>query len=152
MSTAIGYGNGQRDLSGANGARLALAPQKDWAVNNPEQLAIVLAKLNDIKDAFNNGNKRQVSLADLIVLGGAAAIEKAAADAGVDIDVPTALGRGDATQAQTDVDSFNLLKPSADAFRKVRCCFIYHTQFLDFYTNFAKRRKSAGVIPVLDFY
>ncbi|MDX1735137.1 MAG: catalase/peroxidase HPI [Halioglobus sp.] len=103
---------------GANGARVALAPQKDWAANNPEELAKVLAKLGEIQQAFNDGNRRkQVSLADVIVLGGAAAIEKAAADAGVEVEVAFAPGRGDATQAQTDVASFALLEPAADAFR-----------------------------------
>jgi catalase-peroxidase len=101
---------------GANGARIALAPQKDWEVNNPKELAKVLGKLKEIQADFNTG-RTSVSLADLIVLGGAAAIEKAAADAGVDIDVPFVPGRGDATQAQTDVASFSLLEPAADAFR-----------------------------------
>lgn len=104
---------------GANGARIALAPQKDWAVNNPAEVAKVLAKLVDIQNGFNEARLRRskVSLADLIVLGGAAAIEKAASDAGVDIDVPFEPGRTDASQAQTDVKSFGLLKPTADAFR-----------------------------------
>ena len=101
---------------GANGARIALAPQKDWAVNNPAEVAKVVGKLREIQEGFN-GRRKQVSLADLIVLGGAAAIEKAAADAGVDVDVPFAPGRGDALQAQTDVPGINLLKPRADAFR-----------------------------------
>ncbi|MEM7276775.1 MAG: catalase/peroxidase HPI [Pseudomonadota bacterium] len=103
---------------GANGARVALAPQNGWAVNNPAALAKVLKTLKQIQSDFN-GNKRgtQVSLADLIVLGGAAAIEKAASDAGVKVEVPFAPGRADATQAQTDVNSFELLTPSADAFR-----------------------------------
>jgi len=103
---------------GANGARIALAPQKDWKANNPKELAKVLDKLKTIQSDFNgSSNRKQVSLADLIVLGGAAAIEKAASDAGVSVTVPFTAGRGDATQAQTDVTSFNLLKPSADAFR-----------------------------------
>jgi len=101
---------------GANGGRLALTPQKDWAVNNPAETAEVIAKLNEIRDGFNS-KRKQISLADMIVLGGAAAIEQAAEKAGLDVDVPFAPGRGDATQAQTDVASFNLLKPSADAFR-----------------------------------
>ena len=96
---------------GANGARLALAPQKDWAVN--AGTAPVVAKLKEIKDGFS-GN---ISLADMIVLGGAAAIEKAAADGGVEIEVPFVAGRGDAIQKHTDVASFQLLKPDADAFR-----------------------------------
>ena len=103
---------------GANGARVALAPQKDWPSNNPAQLDKVLKQLVRIQADFNNRAKRkQVSLADLIVLGGAAAIEKAAAEANISITVPFAAGRGDATQAQTDVNSFSLLEPSSDAFR-----------------------------------
>jgi catalase-peroxidase len=99
---------------GANGARIALAPQSGWAANNPQQLAKVLAKLKEVQADFG---KNKVSLADLIVLGGAAAIEKAAKDAGVSVDVPFKSGRGDATQAKTDVNSFSLLEPKADAFR-----------------------------------
>ncbi|NNJ78354.1 MAG: catalase/peroxidase HPI [Xanthomonadales bacterium] len=102
---------------GANGARVALAPQKDWEANNPEELSRVLSHLSAIQQDFNDSNERQVSLADVIVLGGAAAIEKAAQDAGVEVDVPFAAGRSDATQAQTDVVSFALLEPTADAFR-----------------------------------
>lgn len=101
---------------GANGARIALAPQKDWAANNPAETAKVIAKLQEIRDDFNKG-RNQITLADLIVLAGAAAVEKAAADAGVEVDVPFVAGRGDATQAQTDVTSFGLLEPSADGFR-----------------------------------
>lgn len=101
---------------GANGARIALAPQKDWEANNPRELARVLRELEDIRSDFNRSGAK-ISLADLIVLGGAAAIEKAARDAGVKIEVPFQPGRGDALQAQTDVQSFALLKPSADAFR-----------------------------------
>jgi len=96
---------------GANGARIALAPQKDWKVNNPEALDKVLTKLKSIKEG------KSISLADLIVLGGAAAVEKAAKDAGVEVTVPFTGGRGDATQEQTDVQSFGLLEPTADAFR-----------------------------------
>lgn len=104
---------------GANGARIALAPQKDWQVNNPQQLSKVLAKLIEIKNNFNDSflSRKKVSLADVIVLGGAAAIEKAALDAGVRIKVPFVPGRGDATQEQTDIKSFALLEPKADAFR-----------------------------------
>ncbi len=104
---------------GANGARIALEPQNGWAANDPEELAGVLAKLKEIQADFNDNARRgmQVSLADLIVLGGAAAIEKAAADAGVEVEVPFVPGRGDATQALTDVKSFALLEPTADAFR-----------------------------------
>lgn len=104
---------------GANGARIRLAPQKDWDVNNPAELAKVLQTLEGIQKEFNKSQwgDTKVSLADLIVLGGAAAIEKAARDAGHDIEVPFTPGRGDALQAQTDVNSFAFLKPSADGFR-----------------------------------
>jgi catalase-peroxidase len=104
---------------GANGARVALAPQKDWEANNPKELAKVLKALQAIQKDFNRaqtGGKR-ISLADLIVLGGAAAIEKAAKAGGQDVQVPFAPGRTDATQAQTDVQSFAVLKPTADGFR-----------------------------------
>ncbi|MDT8408393.1 MAG: catalase/peroxidase HPI [Wenzhouxiangellaceae bacterium] len=104
---------------GANGARIRLAPQKDWAVNTPKELAQVLAALEEIQQDFNqaqSGDKR-VSLADLIVLGGAAAIEQAAEDAGHDVTVPFKPGRTDASQEQTDVDSFAVLEPTADGFR-----------------------------------
>ncbi|MFT6288070.1 MAG: catalase-peroxidase [Alcanivorax sp.] len=99
---------------GANGARAALAPQKDWAANNPQELAKVIGSLTAIQEDFG---RNKVSLADLIVLGGAAGIEKAAEEAGLNIEVPFVSGRGDATQAQTDVTSFALLEPKADAFR-----------------------------------
>ena len=104
---------------GANGARIALAPQKDWAVNNPAETAKVLNVLKAIQADFNDSffSKSQVSLADLIVLGGNAAIEKAAKDAGYTVDVPFNAGRGDATQAQTDVNAFSLLELPADGFR-----------------------------------
>ncbi|WP_426502019.1 catalase/peroxidase HPI [Dactylosporangium sp. McL0621] len=101
---------------GANGGRIRLAPQKDWAVNEPEQLAAVLPVLERIRSEFNAGGK-QVSLADLIVLGGGAAIERAAREAGHTVTVPFAPGRTDATQEQTDVDSFKVLEPRADGFR-----------------------------------
>lgn len=99
---------------GANGARIALAPQKDWAANRPEELSRVLTALKEVQTDFGES---KVSLADVIVLGGAAAIEKAASEAGMKLSVPFASGRGDATQEQTDVDSFALLEPKADAFR-----------------------------------
>ncbi|MEM9621417.1 MAG: catalase/peroxidase HPI [Pseudomonadota bacterium] len=102
---------------GANGARIALAPQKDWAVNNPAELADILTQLKGIQAAFNDSGRTRISLADLIVLAGAVGIEQAAADAGVTVSVPFAPGRGDAQQAQTDAVSFGLLEPSADAFR-----------------------------------
>lgn len=103
---------------GANGARIRLAPQKDWAVNNPEQLQKVLVTLEKIQTDFNaKSTNKQVSLADLIVLAGSAGIEKAAANAGYATKVPFTPGRMDATQEQTDVESFALLEPMADGFR-----------------------------------
>jgi catalase-peroxidase len=104
---------------GANGARIRLAPQKDWEVNEPAQLAGVMEKLEQVKHAFNQNQDgdKIVSLADLIVLGGAAAIEKAARKAGVEITVPFAPGRTDAMQEQTDVEAFEVLEPEADGFR-----------------------------------
>jgi catalase-peroxidase len=104
---------GSDKRGGANGARIRLAPQKDWEVNNPPELAKVLAKLEAIKKEFG----KKVSLADLIVLGGSAAIEKAAKDAGVNVTVPFTPGRGDASQEQTDAASFAPLEPRADGFR-----------------------------------
>ncbi|MDH2415465.1 catalase/peroxidase HPI [Nocardioides sp. CER19] len=101
---------------GANGARIRLEPQRGWEVNQPAELATVLAKLEEVQAEFNTGATK-ISLADLIVLGGAAAVEKAAKDAGVDITVPFRPGRTDATQEQTDVDSFRVLEPRADGFR-----------------------------------
>jgi catalase-peroxidase len=105
---------------GANGARVRLAPQKDWAVNNPPELAKALRTLEGIQKEFNDGQaggKKKVSLADLIVIGGDAAIEDAAKKAGVDVQLPFAAGRTDATQEQTDVESFAVLEPDADGFR-----------------------------------
>jgi catalase-peroxidase len=104
---------------GANGARLRLAPQKDWEVNQPKQLTKVLAALEGIRGEFNGAQKggKKVSLADLIVLAGCAGIEKAAKSAGHDVTVPFAPGRTDASQEQTDVESFAVLEPIADGFR-----------------------------------
>lgn len=104
---------------GANGARISLAPQKDWVVNNPKEVAKVLKRLKGIQKDFNKAQSgsKKVSLADMIVLGGAAAIEKAAKNAGQDIQVAFTPGRTDASQAQTDVSSFAVLEPSADGFR-----------------------------------
>ena len=104
---------------GANGARIRLAPQKDWAINNPAELAKVLQRLQGIQTDFNRSHAggKQVSLADLIVLGGSAAIEQAAKKAQFDIRVPFTPGRTDATQAQTDVTAFTVLEPTADGFR-----------------------------------
>jgi catalase-peroxidase len=101
---------------GANGARIRLAPQKDWQVNNPPELAKVLKVLEGIQKEFNAGSAK-VSLADLIVLGGCAAVEKAAKDAGHSVQVPFTPGRTDASQEQTDVESFAVLEPDADGFR-----------------------------------
>ncbi|WP_429818136.1 catalase/peroxidase HPI [Ensifer sp. B1-9] len=110
---------GSDKRGGANGARIRLAPQKDWQVNQPAQLAKVLETLEGIQRAFNNAQSggKKVSLADLIVLGGAAAVEKAAKAAGHDIEVAFEPGRMDASQDQTDVDSFAVLEPIADGFR-----------------------------------
>jgi catalase-peroxidase len=105
---------------GANGARIRLAPQKDWEVNNPSELAKVLQQLEGIQKAFNGaqaGGKKKVSLADLIVLGGGAAIEQAAKKAGYNVQVPFTPGRVDAAEAQTDAASFSVLEPTADGFR-----------------------------------
>jgi catalase-peroxidase len=105
---------------GANGARIRLVPQKDWAVNNPPDLAKILRTLEGIRKAFNDaqpGGTTQVSLADLIVLGGCAAVEQAAKNAGHDVQVPFTPGRTDASQEQTDVESFAVLEPTADGFR-----------------------------------
>ena len=102
---------------GANGARVRLAPQKDWAANSPADLAKVLSVLEGLQQAFNAKSAAKVSLADLIVLGGCAAVEQAAKAAGYDVQVPFAPGRTDATQAHTDVESFAVLEPTADGFR-----------------------------------
>ncbi|MFP4207261.1 MAG: catalase/peroxidase HPI [Wenzhouxiangella sp.] len=120
-SSAATFRNSDK-RGGANGARIRLAPQKDWEANEPERLAKVLSALEGVQKAFNEaqtGNKK-VSLADLIVLGGNAAIEKAARDAGHDITVPFYPGRTDATEEQTDADSFDPMKPEADGFRNYR--------------------------------
>ncbi len=110
---------GSDKRGGANGARIRLAPQKDWEVNQPAQLAKVLKTLEDIQSAFNSAQKggKKVSLADLIVLAGCAAVEKAAKNAGHDVTVPFAPGRTDASQEQTDAASFAVLEPKADGFR-----------------------------------
>jgi len=104
---------------GANGARIRLAPQKDWDVNNPAELGKVLASLEEIQKEFNGAQSggKMVSLADLIVLGGCAGVEQAAKNAGHDVQVPFSPGRMDAVQEQTDVDSFAVLEPAADGFR-----------------------------------
>ncbi|HEY8397168.1 MAG TPA: catalase/peroxidase HPI [Flavihumibacter sp.] len=116
---------GSDKRGGANGARIRLTPQKDWEVNNPAQLATVLAKLEEVRNAFNSKqtNGKQISIADIIVLAGSAAIEKAAKDGGFDITVPFVPGRADATQEQTDVESFAVLEPIADGFRNYRSAY-----------------------------
>jgi len=117
-ASASNYRNSDK-RGGANGARVRLSPQKDWEVNRPQELEEVLSTLEKIQADFNgvqSGNKK-ISIADLIVLGGCAAVEKAAQDAGVQIDVPFTPGRMDATQEQTDVESFEWLKPVSDGFR-----------------------------------
>jgi catalase-peroxidase len=122
VTTAWASASTHRDSDrrgGANGARIRLAPQKDWAVNDPSQLAGVLAKLGDIQKTFNDAQQggKAVSLADLIVLGGCAGIEQAAKNAGYTVTVPFTPGRADASQEQTDVESFAALEPAADGFR-----------------------------------
>jgi catalase-peroxidase len=122
VSTAWASASSFRDSDkrgGANGGRIRLAPQKDWAVNQPAQLAEVLATLEKIQQDFNSSQSggKKVSLADLIVLGGCAAVEQAAKKAGYDVDVPFAPGRTDASQEQTDVDAFAVLELKADGFR-----------------------------------
>jgi catalase-peroxidase len=110
---------GSDKRGGANGARIRLAPQKDWEVNEPAELAKVLQKLEAIRKDFNSGQsgRKKVSLADLIVLGGCAAVEAAAKKAGAEVKVPFSPGRMDASADATDVDSFAVLEPTADGFR-----------------------------------
>ena len=110
---------GSDKRGGANGARIRLSPQKDWEVNQPAQLAKVLDSLESIRGEFNNAQSggKQVSLADLVVLGGCAAVEKAASSAGHNVTVPFKPGRSDATEESTDVESVGLLEPIADGFR-----------------------------------
>ena len=116
-ASASTYRNSDK-RGGANGARVSLSPQKYWDVNEPIQLGKVLDILTAIKDDFNSSNeKKQVSLADLIVLAGSAAVEKAAKDAGYDVNVPFTAGRTDAAQEKTDIESFSVLEPLADGFR-----------------------------------
>ena len=121
VSTAWASASTYRDSDrrgGANGARIRLAPQKDWDVNNPKQLAKVLGALEKIQSDFNaKSGSKKVSMADLIVLAGAAGVEKAASNSGFNVNVPFTPGRMDATQEQTDVESFALLEPMADGFR-----------------------------------
>jgi len=113
---------GSDKRGGANGARIRLAPQKDWPVNQPEQLARVLGALEGIQNDFNGSaaGGKKISLADLIVLGGCAAVEKAAKDAGLAVEVPFTPGRMDASPDQTDVEAFDVLEPKADGFRNYR--------------------------------
>jgi len=122
VSTAWGSAStfrGSDKRGGANGSRIRLAPQKFWAVNNPSQLATVLEKLEAIQNEFNAGQTsgKKISLADLIVLAGNTAVEKAAKDAGQNVSVPFSPGRMDTTQEQTDIESFAVLEPIADGFR-----------------------------------
>ncbi|MBO0851541.1 MAG: catalase-peroxidase, partial [Pseudonocardia sp.] len=107
---------------GANGARIRLEPQRDWEINEPDRLAAVLGTLEEIRETFNGSQSggKKISLADLIVLGGCAAVERAAGDAGVDVEVPFTPGRTDASRDQTDVESFVALEPTADGFRNYR--------------------------------
>ena len=125
VSTAWASASTYRDSDkrgGANGARVRLAPQNGWEANNPEQLKNVLDTLGRIQDEFNSGqsNGKEVSIADLIVLGGCAAVEKAAKNAGHDINVPFAPGRTDASAEQTDAEAFEVLEPQADGFRNFK--------------------------------
>ena len=114
---------GSDKRGGANGARIRLAPQKDWEVNQPAELAKVLVKLEAVQKDFNGAQSgaqsgdKQISLADLIVLGGCAAVEAAAKKAGIEVNVPFSPGRMDASQQQTDIESFAVLEPTADGFR-----------------------------------
>jgi catalase-peroxidase len=110
---------GSDNRGGANGARIRLAPQKDWDVNEPAKLAKVLGALEDVQKTFNDSapGGKKISLADLIVLGGSAAIEQAAKAAGHDVTVPFAAGRMDASAAETDAEAFDVLEPQADGFR-----------------------------------
>ncbi|MEU6976692.1 catalase/peroxidase HPI [Streptomyces sp. NPDC046371] len=108
---------GSDKRGGANGGRIRLEPQRNWQANNPDELAQVLRVLEGVQESFNAAGGKQVSIADLIVLAGAAAVEKAAADAGFAVEVPFSAGRVDASQEQTDVESFAALEPSADGFR-----------------------------------
>ena len=122
VSTAWASASTYRDSDkrgGANGARIRLSPQKNWEVNQPAKLSKVIDKLDEIREDFNNNadNDKAISMADIIVLGGCAGVEQAAKNAGYDITVPFTPGRGDATQDQTDVESFKVLEPTSDGFR-----------------------------------
>ena len=122
VSTAWASASTYRDSDkrgGANGARVCLSPQKNWEVNQPANLSKVINKLEEVRQEFNNNadNNKSISMADMIVLGGCAGVEQAAKNAGVDIEVPFTSGRGDASQEQTDVESFSVLEPTADGFR-----------------------------------
>ncbi len=109
---------GSDKRGGANGARICLEPQRNWAVNEPDELGVVLEVLDSLRDDFNGAqSSKRVSLADVIVLGGCAAVERAAKDAGHEVEVPFAPGRTDAMQEQTDVESFEVIEPTADGFR-----------------------------------
>ncbi|WP_185448935.1 catalase/peroxidase HPI [Kribbella qitaiheensis] len=111
---------GSDKRGGANGARIRLEPQRDWEVNEPDNLRLVLRVLEGIQESFNSAGGKKISLADLIVLGGVAGVEKAAKNAGFDVQVPFTPGRTDATQEQTDADSFAAMEPTSDGFRNYR--------------------------------
>ena len=123
---------GSDNRGGANGSRVMLVPQNNWEVNNPEQLESVLNKLKEIQKSFNSKSKsKRVSMADLIVLGGCAAIEKAAEEGGYSVRVPFRPGRMDATQDQTDIKSMGVLEPMADGFRNyLKTKYIFSTEEL----------------------
>jgi catalase-peroxidase len=150
---------------GANGARVRLAPQKDWEANAPEELARVLNTLGEVQQDFNKSlsGGKQVSLADVIVLGGVAAIEKAAKEAGHSIEVPFMPGRSDASQEMTDVNSFAVLEPTADAFRNYYSDASYGspakmlvekadllTNLLDMSTKWTKSETAEGIFEGRD--
>ncbi|MFN0024312.1 MAG: catalase/peroxidase HPI [Parvularculaceae bacterium] len=142
VRTAWAAASSYRDTDmrgGANGARVVLSPQKDWAANSPAELAKVTGKLGELRTAFNAQAKggKQISLADMIVLGGAAAIEKAARDGGQPVSVPFTPGRTDATQDMTDTESFAVLEPAADGFR-------------NYYTAEAGRSPAAALVEKAD--
>jgi catalase-peroxidase len=140
---------GSDKRGGVNGARIRLAPQKDWAVNNPAQLSKVLAKLEDIMNDFNStqtGGKK-VSLADLIVIAGNAGVEKAAKNAGYSITVPFSPGRMDASSEQTDVESFTMLEPPADGFRNYsKTKYSISTQYHPSHSDNKKTVQSPGTV------
>ena len=134
---------GSDKRGGANGARIRLAPQKDWQANQPAQLTKVLGALEDIQKAFNASHSggKQVSLADLIVLGGSAAVEQAAKNAGQNVSVPFTPGRTDASQEETDVDSVAMLEPQADGFRDRKSTRLNSSHDQNSYAVFCLKKK-----------